>query len=143
MLMFVNIWGISLDICFGGLWAGDMAAQVLKHDEECFVEYGDSFADHVVVFVELTVFCDTELLGRLHETAAFGRNAEQVIDFYAFGDITGNHGLADDGVAEWCLMAVALKALGNVVMYDVAHIGLVDTHAECYGGHKKTNETNK
>ena len=22
---------VSLDICFGGLWAGDVAAQVLKH----------------------------------------------------------------------------------------------------------------
>ena len=143
MLMFVNIRGISLDICFGGLWAVDVAAQVLKHGEECFVEYGGSFSGHVVVFVELTVFCDTELLGKLHETAAFGRNAEQVIVFYVFGDITGNHGLTDDGVPEWRLMAVALKALGNVVMYDVAHIGLVDTHAECYSGHKKTNETNK
>ena len=80
MLMFVNMRDfVSLDICFGGLWAGDISAQVLKHDEECFVEYGGSFAGHVVVFVELTVFCDTQLLGRLHETAAFGRNAEQVI----------------------------------------------------------------
>ena len=32
MLMFVNMRDfVSLDICFGGLWAGDVAAQVLKH----------------------------------------------------------------------------------------------------------------
>ena len=33
------------------------------------------------------------------------------------------------------LLVVALQALGDVVVDDVAHIGLVDTHAEGDGGH--------
>ena len=33
------------------------------------------------------------------------------------------------------LLIIPLQALGNVIMYDVAHIGLVDTHAKGNGSH--------
>ena len=34
-----------------------------------------------------------------------------------------------------CFLVIALQAFGYVVVYDEAHVGLVDAHAKSYGGH--------
>ena len=45
------------------------------------------------------------------------------------------HALASISAGTSRLLIISFQALGYVVMYHKPHIGFVDTHTECYGGH--------
>ena len=70
------------------------------------------------------LFCDGLALHEFLELAQVARREE--CDAEAFASVAS-------GTA--CLLVVAFEALGYVVVYDVAYVGLVDAHAEGDGGH--------